>query len=463
LAVVNCHLNDINALSHAIADSIDEIFVKNLVGFDIFIMQQTKEIDELINRVVRLNRGRYATQIIMVDQFFNGTKDIDGGKCVSMCSSAVLISINPQQLIEMLKLLNLTNKFPKNFKFLFYCKNFGENHMDELRKLIFSNSTKDYDFYLEEKGHIKGYHPGQLIHYSYFLIDDKENVKLFTFEWFTDEFCNYAQLVLINSMNKKSLKWNNGKLIVAEKFRNFHKCIFMIDLENFPKHMPLGKITYAYTQLTNATIMFDSHEFNVPKDSLESIQSRIVDDILLISETIFAYSVLTQTMSSFHISTSYDSLDMVFVISNPEFYTNYEKLLMPFDETTWLFLMIILITSLLIILIIKQFSRQLQKNFTAFTTSTPTMNMISIYFGIPSLKVPLMSSARILLAFFTFYCLIIRTGYQGVMFEFLTSDVQRPLPKTINELIDSEYKFVAYYFMPFFDELQELLEENDAR
>lgn len=55
-------------------------------------------------------------------------------------------------------------------------------------------------------------------------------------------------------------------------------------------------------------------------------------------------------------------------------------------------------------------------------------------FGIGQTKLPFKNFGRIILTSFILWCLVIRTGYQGKLFEFTTTAVRKPEMKTLEEV-----------------------------
>ncbi|KAG5673138.1 hypothetical protein PVAND_003209 [Polypedilum vanderplanki] len=69
----------------------------------------------------------------------------------------------------------------------------------------------------------------------------------------------------------------------------------------------------------------------------------------------------------------------------------------------------------------------------------PMLNVLRTFFGISQTRLPQDSFPRFILIFFILFCLVIRTAYQGVFFELLTTDMRKPLPETIDDLLDRNY------------------------
>ena len=91
---------------------------------------------------------------------------------------------------------------------------------------------------------------------------------------------------------------------------------------------------------------------------------------------------------------------------------------------------------------------------------TPTLNIVSTFFGIPQFKLPASHIPRFILIIFVFFCLVIRTCYQSKLFEFLTSTPRRSPPQTIQELKDNDFKI---YFIEHLYEVYDLIEDERSQ
>lgn len=100
--------------------------------------------------------------------------------------------------------------------------------------------------------------------------------------------------------------------------------------------------------------------------------------------------------------------------SPAEPYTNYEKMLLPFDEETWTYLIILFILTFVIILIINQMPQFVQDTVYGKGVKTPTVNSMMAIFGIGQSKLAENNFGRILFVTFIMFCLVMRTAYQGM-------------------------------------------------
>jgi hypothetical protein len=101
------------------------------------------------------------------------------------------------------------------------------------------------------------------------------------------------------------------------------------------------------------------------------------------------------------------------MITPAESYTNFDKLYLPFDDETWMYLVITFGVAFSLIIIINRLNQQFQDFFYGSKVRTPAFNVVSIFFGVGQLKLPQSNFARIILMTFIYFCLVIRTAYQG--------------------------------------------------
>ena len=119
----------------------------------------------------------------------------------------------------------------------------------------------------------------------------------------------------------------------------------------------------------------------------------------------------------------------------------------PFDQETWILIVVSIVVPLISIQIINCFGVADQKFIYGGKVSSPTLNVTAILFGIRqtahSRFLPKRSSSRMLFILFVIYSLIIRTCYQKLSFEFLTHDMYGKTSYTINDLIKNNYTFIS--------------------
>lgn len=177
----------------------------------------------------------------------------------------------------------------------------------------------------------------------------------------------------------------------------------------------------------------------------------------------FVGDIKTYHTTSTHtfVTTPYSFLNNYIIIPPADEYDGYEKLLMPFDESTWIMILVIFATGFLVIFVLNHSNDEARTFVFGQQVTTPSLNITAIFFGISQITLPGRNFARYIVMVFILYCLIIRTAYQGKMFEFLQKNITKPEIQSIDELIGKKYTlFVRDIYihkvhqMDFFKQLQ---------
>lgn len=121
-------------------------------------------------------------------------------------------------------------------------------------------------------------------------------------------------------------------------------------------------------------------------------------------------------------------------------FTSFEKLLMPFHEYLWLSVWIVFIFSAIAISLIRCRARVIQSFVLGVGNTSPYLNLTNVLLG-GSIRLPRRNFARTLIAFYLFYCLIIRSSYTGALFNFLRSESRENEVKDLSEMIQRDFKF----------------------
>ena len=271
-----------------------------------------------------------------------------------------------------------------------------------------------------------------------FLLHEKNEISLKTMTMFTRQHCRDPQLIELNRFSMKNRKWATGKFF-ATKFENFHGCElnFLLNGQTFPflKYKiteerkvfnvegVLIKMVEALATHLNFTVRYTLYdEEDVPEFDTHDLWLEVPMVGHLKSQLSFLSDPIYSTSD-------------VFVVPPGESYTPWEKLFLPFDEPTWMWLGIVFAIAFLVILIVKiSRSSSMYEFIVGSNVMTPTLNVVAIFMGIGQLFLPHRNIARMLFMVFVLFSLIMRTAYQGKYFEFITSDVRKKPISTVAEL-----------------------------
>jgi hypothetical protein len=274
----------------------------------------------------------------------------------------------------------------------------------------------------------------------------KNSVELFSVEFFTEKACKTPRLVNVNSFNLKSQKWSKN-LTHFEKHQNFHGCLRVFGIVYGSQANFNNEIAEKIGNSPNSLQLIESYlnkgeKLRVSLDRVLKIiakaanftphyQMRVAyyDDngkstFELVStngknfkeldDWFCSYSYYEDHWQNLHLTTIWTKWKDFVIMTPPGMpFSPYEKLFLPFDQLTWIFLGCTFSIGLFVILIVNQMREKIQNIFFGKGVKSPTVNLLQIFFGIGMTKLPRNNFARIILIQFVMFCVVIRNGYQG--------------------------------------------------
>lgn len=133
---------------------------------------------------------------------------------------------------------------------------------------------------------------------------------------------------------------------------------------------------------------------------------------------VFHVTDMTAPQDKFHIGSYFADGSYSVIIPPSASYDSYEKMLMPFDKTTWSYLLMTFGVAFGVIFMINLMPRWIQDIVYGHMVKLPAFNVLGTFFGIGQTKLPGNNFARLILMFFIIFCLIIRCAYQGRLDKF---------------------------------------------
>lgn len=412
-----------SAISMAIKDTINEIFIAKQIQFDIIVYgEMTFQIRDCLDEIRNANFDMVTRQV-HIHKSQNWNHKLNG--------SAFIIITDYNRWLDFCNQTELDNEFYKPMRFLIY---YLDSEVEDFYRTPFQRL-----FYFK----------GQLEHYSQFIINNLDTVALLNLEWFTAKSCNKAQPTIVNEFNKISLKWQK-LLTINEKFNQFYGCLLTVDVARRYQHThitldgkPYGPIVDFFNAMAvrgNFTpnlqqierIKFD-HEVNYTLK--RGTEYNFIPNIIIS----MPFMTDSKNFSGWHYSTLFYEETISFMLTPPEPYSQYEKLYLPFDAVTWVFFLIIFFYAFLSVLVINLISKRVQDVVYGTNVQSPYFNVIGTFFGVSQLKLPESNFARILLMTFILYCLVLRSAYQSLLFEYVASDMRKSSPNTIEDLYTNDF------------------------
>lgn len=236
-------------------------------------------------------------------------------------------------------------------------------------------------------------------------IHHNKDLVLFQIGHRTSNSACFPLMESINIFSFKKMRWikneyEYGGLLDFRKCKLKIKCLRCVKAESYNPDK-LREIL----KIVGQKMKFDFRITN-----LRSVDDEFFD---------FELAQLFVQSDFYNVFTFYDR-EMAFMFSNGERYNAYEKLMIPFDSEVWVLLVYSFMVGFFVIIIVRGACNNSIQDFVfGSSVKTPAFNMIIAFFGQGQNILPKRNFSRYLLMLFTLFCLIIRTGYQGVQFELI--------------------------------------------
>jgi len=431
-------------ISESLSNIVDEYFVKQQIQFDVFLSKpEYGQALDILNEFLIKSNAKYLSNF--------GVHLIQNKFRPHYLKNPTLFFVTrSQNIIDMLKYY--TFRYPNGIpmKFLIFITNDSFKSIETLWQLFFYEKLTLWT--------------GSIIHHSFFITNDGQSITLSTMEWFV-RGCNKLSIEKINIFNKTSGSWIK-KLENYEKFMQFNGCelVMLIPLietystffwgysrvHNYSSRVDVFGLTPEIFRIASTKFNFiDAYQPARISDGyiLPSIENTkfvgyngIVKEPLVYFDVLGVHAIIDLDYRVFR---SFTDIKFDLFATPADAYTPYEKLLLPFDEETWILLVVTFLITFFVIIIINRLSKGAQDIVYGKKIETPIWNVISIFFGISQTKLPTENFSRFILTLFIVFCLIFRTCFQSKSFEFLTDDPRRAPPKTVQDLIDRNYTILT--------------------
>jgi len=297
--------------------------------------------------------------------------------------------------------------------------------------------------------------------YNVILIykDSHEHISIVTFFPFRSSTdCSNTSPVIINEYFNASFTQDIENFF-PNKMRNLQQCEIRVAISD-------EKPPHIYTKiLSDGSKKFVGRDFELIKTLSENLNFKATLNVMETHACVFDYrgvdgglnsilknkSELAVTdcwlrlskLNEFASTTSYAVDTFIIVFPILEDLTSFEKLLYPLAMTTWMLLISYISVGYLSIFIINRQSRKIQNFVIGQNVKYPYFNMLIAILGLSQNRLPMGNFARFLLMNFMILCLVLRTAYQGKLFQVMKASVKHSEPKTIAEMERLGYKFHA--------------------
>ncbi|KAG5679491.1 hypothetical protein PVAND_009055 [Polypedilum vanderplanki] len=424
----------------SIADVINEFYIKNNIDFDFIIYgNTTNHINDAINGL----KDTFPTVFKHIPDFERWDHNLNRSAIFFMNSLNDLQTLHEKSKRTSVRSKQFTNLEPRNFKFMVYIENAGSYKLVE---------SKIQSIQHEVIGRFS-----DLTFYEFLIFKDKEKIILAANVLYSEKKCAEIHLKELNRFVQKVQKWEK-KLENFDHYANFHSCMINFEVSYltdfvFKKssmsaiHEMLSNDKVTGVVNTLLEIFAAKHNFTIHYTKIKFTKQHGTRNYLPSPKYSFFISTNMQ-IKLINIDFTYFSqplylYDCYFLISYNDLYTNYEKLTFPFDTTSWVLVFFIFGSTFTSIFGLHFCPRWLRTIVFGKGIIHPAYNALGIFFGIAQLRLPRESFCRSILIIYLCFCLIIRTCWQSKMFEFTTTDMRKPLPESIEDLLSMNYKVIG--------------------
>lgn len=146
----------------------------------------------------------------------------------------------------------------------------------------------------------------------------------------------------------------------------------------------------------------------------------------------------------FDATVPYNSDKIVFIVAPARKFTNFEKLIYPFDDVVWMLILLIFLVGGLTIFLVRRQAKAVQIFVFGQSVNNHYMNLLSGFIGGYQKTLPKRNFARFLLMVFLMYAMVMRSVYQGSFYKLMQSGKRHKEVQSIEQMIKDDYTFYIF-------------------
>ncbi|XP_037921282.1 uncharacterized protein LOC119658090 [Hermetia illucens] len=284
-------------------------------------------------------------------------------------------------------------------------------------------------------------------------VNSPDIVDLYTYFPFTASRCHNVAPFLYNRFVNGALE--QEKDIFPDKVTNFHQCLFRVVCWNYPPLMDLtnfrgskihpegvdGNMLRILAERLNFTWSFLVRKADQDRGVIfENGTSTGSMKIIIEGDGNFSLCGVALTYERSQALTggyTYFVTGLVFALRPEKLYSSLYRIFFPFSLEIWFFLAFFFLTASIILTLFKIVKKNYRAILLGRGNHSPFLQMLGLALGNPVAFVPNYNFARTLFILWIITTSVLRTSYQGVLFDFLQKKEYRQSPNTIKEMIDS--------------------------
>lgn len=336
------------SVSKAMIDVIKKFYIVNNIKFDFIIYgEATNHILDVINEVITKLEGKILIDILRISNIKKWNHKLNNSAVLFIKHKKDFLFLHEKSSSKKTKQLKTAQE---PLKFLVYLENVYK-----------FSSLKDL---VNDK--MKTFKQRDLRFFEFFLTKNKNTIELTAIVLYSEEKCGKFHLKHLNEFNLKTQKWEK-KLENFNHFENFHGCLLSFNVEfylNFQigDHCNYKKIKndeierkYEVCGIIHEILMLiaSKHNLTLHYTMIGQLKKFHNFDNFMANKNFVSQLRLVKSSSidQYYVSQAVNRRSFYFLITENEFYTNYEKLLLPFDFLTWILLTVTLLLAFIIIFV----------------------------------------------------------------------------------------------------------------
>lgn len=208
-------------------------------------------------------------------------------------------------------------------------------------------------------------------------------------------------------------KWKNP-LKIDEKYRNYHNCTLKVSSTIF--QIPIFDLIFIQVPFIMSVLPENTvNVINDVREKRDIIEEKFIQvfaqqgnftiNLTKISDNsithVYFSTYLLNDIAHKHFSMAFYQEEYTYMTTPAEAYSSYEKVLLPFDVTTWIFLIITFGAAFVVIFIINRMSKEFQDVVFGVKEQTPSLNVLGAFFGISQKALPSSKTESFCFYFFT--------------------------------------------------------------
>jgi hypothetical protein len=240
--------------------------------------------------------------------------------------------------------------------------------------------------------------PTRLFPHQTFLVKTenvKDSLSLITFEAFQQPNCRVWKLIEVNRYSRKRKTWKNKEFFI-QKHKNFNGCkicvpvpvpqtLFKFSLDENKKVNSIWGFSHSVLEALRTNQNF-SYEYKIfHRSGLKGMISETTchPDFwinytsirTLGSERVFDESLRNQ-MTWDAITDGFTTMDEIILISRSPPYTQFEKIILPFEKEVWQWLIGTMVIAAVLIIVLKFMTKNIQSIVFGLEVQTPLLNLV---------------------------------------------------------------------------------------